>query len=159
MGSRVKRADMSHVFKTRRDSSTAGPGGMLLPFQKLIKVVPRIREEEGEQSVPRQCLQLSTQFINNFTHFTFMSGSMSIFHGFPCSGSFTHQFPTGWKGICDNDIWGFLKPEFPVRQKRSTDCCEHGGRLFFGRLTFCAAVLNGEDHNHTNLCVLGGGHT
>lgn len=113
-----RRVNTSHVFMTQWDPSTAGSEGMLLPFRKLIKVVPRTREEDGDQSVPHQHLQLSRQFINNFTHFTFKSRSMSIFYGFPCSGSFAHRFPTGCKGICDNDIWGVLKPEVPVRQEK-----------------------------------------
>lgn len=135
------------MFKTQWVSSSAGSEGMSLPFRKLIKVVPGTREEDGDQSVPHQRLQLSRQFINNFTHFTFKPRSMSIFCGFPCSGSFTHQFPTGWKGTCDNDIWGFLKLEVPVRQKGSTDCCYHRGRMFFSQFTFCTAALYGREHN------------
>lgn len=146
-GRMERRANTSHMFVTRWDPSTAGSEGMLLPFRKLIKVVPRTREEDGDQSVPHQRLQLSRQFINNFTHFTFKSRSMSIFYGFPCSGSFPHRFPTGCKGICDNDIWGFLKPEVPVRQERSTDRYEQGGWMFFGQFTFCTAVPDGRDHN------------
>lgn len=101
---------------------------MLLPFRKLIKAVPRTGEEDGDQSVPLERLQLSRQFINNFTHFTFKFGSMSIFYGFPCSGSFAHQFPTDWKGICDSDIWDFLKPEVPVRteEKHRILCTDEG---------------------------------
>lgn len=141
------RANISHVFMTRWDPSTAGSEGMLLPFRKLIKVVPRTREEDGDQSVPHQCLLLSRQFINNFTHFTFKSRSMSIFYGFPCSGSFPHQFPTVCKGICDNDIRGVLKPEVPIRQMRSTGHYEQEGKMFFGQLTFRTAVPYGRDHN------------
>lgn len=82
-GRMERRANTSHVFMTWWDPSTAGSEGMLLPFRKLIKVVPRTREEDGDQSVPHQCLQLSRQFINNFTHFTFKSRSMSISMAFP----------------------------------------------------------------------------
>lgn len=101
---------------------------MLLPFRKLIKAVPRTREEVGDQSVPLQRLQLSRQFINNFTHVTFEFGSMPIFYGFPCSGSFAHPFPIAWRGICDSDIWNFLKPEIPVstEAKHRILCADEG---------------------------------
>lgn len=51
------------------------------PVWKLIKPVQKTRED-GSSNVPLQCLQLSRQFINNFTHFTSKFGSMSIFYGF-----------------------------------------------------------------------------
>lgn len=54
---------------------------MHFPVWKLIKPVQKTRED-GSSNVPLQCLQLSRQFINNFTHFTSKFGSMSIFYGF-----------------------------------------------------------------------------
>lgn len=95
---------------------------MLLPFRKLIKAVPRTREEDGDQSVPLQRLQLSRQFINNFTHFTFKFGSMPIFYGFPCSGSFAHQFQTG-EAYMIVVSGTFRSQRLQLVQKKSTGCC------------------------------------
>lgn len=64
-------------------------------------------------SCPTSVPAIIQTIYKQFPHFTSTFGSMAIFCGFSCSGSFTHLFPTDLEGLHD-DIWGFLQPWAPI---------------------------------------------